>query len=871
MGKKNPDAGYRFKLRNHSGLTYGLIDAYLEHRGGDRTAWSGRQTTSGAIGINAPQLFGGDKDQGGIVGTLYVMMGEESQVPNAMLVSAFGNQTTAWRGFATVAFDGLYGSNNPYPQAASHKIEKVLKGWDNDACWYPEKAPIPIPGAASAPVVQYGYWRVEAGARYTLQDDVTDYGTQGAAFVGTADEIAEVCVQHRNDTTGTSFVSAGGQLTTLGTSGDPAIVAWTASIGPTVGIAAVRATPVCPSGFSVSYEEGGDASGASGYDNPLVVCTLPPTTPNAINPAHALYYLRTQSHLGGEPTASIDDASFRAAADQLHAEGFGICVRINTDDESPEDIENRICKLIGGSVNRSLEDGKLYLDLARGSYVLEELPIVSDDDILEFSEQPTTPEGAVNSVSVRYFDPQRKETIITPSVDALGLIDAFGLNHQVIDYPEIPTGTLATRIATREFLNYITPSRVFDLVCMPTVYALRPNQYFRLKVPKRGIADMVCLVGDKQDGTLKSGAIRLQAAQDIYTLPDFGTVDVEPGVDPTPSAPPVPISEQIAFEAPYVNVCAAMSRADLAVLPEDVGYLIAAADDPATSRDFTLAVDDGAGFAIHVDGEWCPIATINEAAGPLDTAFTFSAGKRLDEVEAGDFALWGSELCRVDALDRNAATISLGRGCADTVPQSHAAGEKLWFYGLGAAYDTTEYTDGDTISAKLLTNSWSAQLVEGAAAAMPVTFGSRQVRPYPPGRLRFTDDVAANQAWPAQLVGLVVPAWVHRDRVLQADQLLESEATSVGPEVGTTYSVSYQMPPGIEAHAESGITGMAGAGFTFAADGIARVEITAHRDGYESWQVLGHTFNYYVTPPDTRVTAAGDRRVTASADVRIAR
>jgi hypothetical protein len=69
------------------------------------------------------------------VGNLAVMFGEPTQVPNPYLVSVFGNQTAAWRGFATVAFQGgRYGAMNPYPQPASYKIRRILQGWDGGTC-----------------------------------------------------------------------------------------------------------------------------------------------------------------------------------------------------------------------------------------------------------------------------------------------------------------------------------------------------------------------------------------------------------------------------------------------------------------------------------------------------------------------------------------------------------------------------------------------------------------------------------------------------------------------------------------------------------------------------------------------------------------
>src|SRR5690606_34573013 len=49
--------------------------------------------------------------------------------------------------------------------------------------------------------------------------------------------------------------------------------------------------------------------------------------PTAMNPAHMLYQSITDPMLGAEPVANINDASFRAAADQLYAEGLGLCAQ----------------------------------------------------------------------------------------------------------------------------------------------------------------------------------------------------------------------------------------------------------------------------------------------------------------------------------------------------------------------------------------------------------------------------------------------------------------------------------------------------------------------------------------------------------------
>lgn len=156
MGGKSKSAtvGYWYEVAFHSGLGIGPIDAYLEFRGGDKTAWRGEATQSQTIHINAPNLWGGEKDQGGIVGAVDLMFGEAGQNPSSRLAGIFGPQQPAWRGFATLVFAGKYGAMNPYPQKASHKIRKIREGWDGE-CWYPGKAAIPMPTCAGEDAYSY--------------------------------------------------------------------------------------------------------------------------------------------------------------------------------------------------------------------------------------------------------------------------------------------------------------------------------------------------------------------------------------------------------------------------------------------------------------------------------------------------------------------------------------------------------------------------------------------------------------------------------------------------------------------------------------------------------------------------------------------
>lgn len=149
MGKNsNPVTGFKYSFGIHAGLCRGPIDSIREIRVGDKQAWQGKQETSGEIRIYKPDLFGGDKQEGGIEGTMQVMMGTPDQKAHPSLVAMLGHALPGFRRMVTTFFDGAVASNNPYPKPWKYLVVRILKGWENDACWYPEKATIGLFGPA---------------------------------------------------------------------------------------------------------------------------------------------------------------------------------------------------------------------------------------------------------------------------------------------------------------------------------------------------------------------------------------------------------------------------------------------------------------------------------------------------------------------------------------------------------------------------------------------------------------------------------------------------------------------------------------------------------------------------------------------------
>ncbi|MFO0336122.1 MAG: phage tail protein, partial [Pseudomonadota bacterium] len=180
--------GYRYYIGMHLALCAGPVDAVLEVRAGERTAWSGSQTTSGAVTIDKPEMFGGEAREGGLVGTLDVMMGESTQVANAYLTAQQGGTQPAYRGVLGLVWrGGMFSANNPYIKPWAIKARRILQGWQGGSAWYSAKATITLPGgeqaANPAHIVYECLTNVEWGMGYsTGQIDAASFTAAADTF-----------------------------------------------------------------------------------------------------------------------------------------------------------------------------------------------------------------------------------------------------------------------------------------------------------------------------------------------------------------------------------------------------------------------------------------------------------------------------------------------------------------------------------------------------------------------------------------------------------------------------------------------------------------------------------------------------------------
>jgi hypothetical protein len=254
-----------------------------------------------------------------------------------------------------------------------------------------------------------------------------------------------------------------------------------------------------------------------------------------------------------------------------------------------------------------------------------------------------------------------------------------------------------------------------------------------------------------------------------------------------------------------------------------------------------------ADYTLTGSGSFCTVATLAANVTPLATTFTLT---NLKSVGPGDrtvgmAVLIDDEIVRLDAIGSN--TITVARGCADTVPAVHTAGADVWFFESAASSNNVEYVASSTIGVKILPATTSGTMPIEYSPPIPLVFNSRFIRPYPPGDFQvdgspwFTSGITLGGANTALNF-----TWVQRNRVVQQDVLVSHDEATVSPEAGTTYTARvYRASDNALLRTVTGITGTSwDYTSTMAATDIGSgtppvdiyIDFTSARGGYESLQ-----------------------------------
>lgn len=160
-GKSGQTIGYHYLFSVLFGIGRGPVNCLTHIKVADKIAWEGGASDNSVRVINSPDLFGGEKKEGGIQGVFRNFMGRHDQVlpgESALYIvgtkgpyqsgrvpdlkAALSGRVGEFRGRHMVFYDGLMSSMNPYIKEWSFRRWRTTAGWHNNQPWYPEKATI---------------------------------------------------------------------------------------------------------------------------------------------------------------------------------------------------------------------------------------------------------------------------------------------------------------------------------------------------------------------------------------------------------------------------------------------------------------------------------------------------------------------------------------------------------------------------------------------------------------------------------------------------------------------------------------------------------------------------------------------------------
>lgn len=571
-----------------------------------------------------------------------------------------------------------------------------------------------------------------------------------------------------------------------------------------------------------------------------------------MNPAHIIRECLTNTEWGmGYSSADIDDDSFAAAATKLWSERFGLSF-IWDKETSIESFIQEVCKHIDATLFVDRESGKFTLKLIRDDYNVADLIHLDEASVtrVENVSRPTQSE-LVNSITVNYTDPKTgKEASVT--VHDTALVSIHGrISNATIHYTGITNRDLATKVAQRDLRVFSNPRLSCTIYADRTAASLNVGDVFLLTWPELEIESLVMRVVTIGLGDGVNNAVKITATEDVFTLPNPSTRIVPVIPDIVPVRPFIPgINRLKTFELPYALLLKTQGKVRVNRILDansKTGFLGVIAERPdgdhAADINPILAVENPAAEFTEVDSfAFTPTAQVSEALTPSSKVVHITNGVDLNEV-VGGIAMIGEELVRVDAIDLETGTLTLGRGIYDTVPAHHPEGTKIYFIEGRIASDWIEHEEGEETNIRILASSSAGTFDLHNEAT--VEYIGRAARPYPPGGVKIN-----GQEFPSEIyIGKDQPttitvSWFHRNRQVQAAvPYAYDEDPGVEPELGTRYRVRVWQGGNL-VHDSLYTTNSATVDLVKLPPGPTelRVSVTTERKGMTSIQSFDHSF-----------------------------
>lgn len=515
---------------------------------------------------------------------------------------------------------------------------------------------------------------------------------------------------------------------------------------------------------------------------------------HAMNPAHIIYECLTNPLWGrGLPASLIDENSFIYAANMLCDEGFGLCMAWQRKEEIDQFIQ-LVLDTISAGLYADPETGRMVLKLIRADFDEEDLPLFTPTSgLLDITEDDSaSQDGAFNEIIGTGRDPITNEDFQVRVHNLAARQSQGAFNTLDKDFSAIPTKDLMARVLQRELRVHSSGLKKFTVILDRAGWRIRPGMPFKIADTRRGIAGMVLRAGEITDQSFRDGKVTIKAMQDVYAMPSTSFVTPVDGTWTPPPTEAIPPAEGRLVEPNYRDLVLRIGAAQMGPVDATDAYLGALALSPHGAMPEYVLATRAAG---ETDFEDDTVASFTGAATLVDditayqTTFFLTGVFDFTEDIEGQAVLVDDEQMGVVSYDSVTGEITVERGVADTVPAAHLAAATVWTIDDDIGVDLRVYAAGETVEAYILTKTSSDVLDPAETDMLTLQLTGRQGRPYPPGDVRVNTELVFALSYPGVQRSEPAITWVHRDRLLQEDQLVGHSEADVGPEAGVTYTI----------------------------------------------------------------------------------
>lgn len=585
-----------------------------------------------------------------------------------------------------------------------------------------------------------------------------------------------------------------------------------------------------------------------------------------INPIHKIREILTDDTAMNISESEINDEIFIRAANQIWDEGLGISAAFT--EKNCKEALDEICSHIEAGVRVNRQTGKYEVILFRDNWQDSQSSLHFDKTNIKrgsFSVEVMNTDDAINVLNVNYYD---RANIKNSSFNVYenGLIQTMGReNAETVDFPYFMNQRNAEVVANWKLKQLSIPAWKGSFATSARA-ARKLNRYDVVKItwPSKQIYDMPVRVMKIKLGTATDTSVTIDFVEVVsYSNNLDSSIVVDAPVSGVLSPQP---ANPIAFEIPYYALVQLLGQREADARIEynpELGYLGTATEKPqSNSLNALLYTDGGTGdylqfqkvgvvdysSGVYLDQQ---ISQIDASFAVIDLDYVQNGVPKFSGVAVGTIGQLNSELISFVSYNAETKVLTVKRGVLDTVPIKHISGN-IHFWGESFAYDSTEYSMGETVGAQVLTTTPSGVDLLNPSSVRNIEMKARAIRPYPPANVKIN-----GLYWAKETTVNMLLTWVNRSRVQQTGGDIVGFydiGVTIEPDVTYDLKIFGISSTGVETvfiDKNIGIVNTYNADLTIAPPDTVRyrIRLSSVRGGFESYQYFDHKLDKPLTAP----------------------